>query len=277
MNATSPVSVIIPIRNPHPDHFLQTLRSLTVQTHGEFEVVIVETPGRHAAAPFLDAIQDRRFRLIRWDGPPSIAAARRCGLAASAHPLVALLDGDDIAHPERLAKQVDHFAEKPELSVLGSAIEFIDEHGRVLGWRPFPLSHNDIRATLPLYNCIAQPSVMFRKQHVLEAGNYGDSICEDYELWSRMVRSGFHFANLPDRLVQYRLHSGSTKTNKMRSSLRDTIRIKRLHWGGELDFTARKRILLERMLLLLPAPLVMKLFRHWVIRAIPPEGTRCGS
>lgn len=277
MSALPPVSVVVPIRDPHPEHFAQALQSLQEQTHPDFEVVVVETPGGREAAPFVEALDDARFCLVRRDGAPSIAAARNQGIAAAQHALVAMLDGDDVAMPERLERQAARFAAAPGLSVLGAAIELIDAEGDILGWRPYPCTHAEIYAAFRNYNAIAQPAVMFRKEAVTKAGAYRESTCEDYELWSRMARAGHAFENLPDRLVRYRLHTGTMKQRQLRASLRDTLRIKQIYWRDTLDGSARRRMWLERLLLLLPAPLVLALFRRHTIRPLPKEETPCAS
>ena len=49
------------------------------------------------------------------------------------------------------------------------------------------------------------PTVMFKKESVLKAGNYKDWFWnEDYYMWIRMMEQGCVFANLPDVLVNMR-------------------------------------------------------------------------
>ena len=77
-----------------------------------------------------------------------------------------------------------------------------------------------------------------------------------------MARQGVRFANLPDALLRYRLHSAAIKSRHVRASLRDTIRIKERYWRDRMGLRARLRLLGERCLLLLPQALVLLLFRR---------------
>jgi hypothetical protein len=75
-----------------------------------------------------------------------------------------------------------------------------------------------------------------------------------------MAKSGIKFANLPEPLVRYRIHKGSVKSVKLRDTLRGTIEIKQLHFGADMNFRARLRLVGERLLLLLPPKFVLWLF-----------------
>lgn len=265
-----PISVILPVHEPDPGYLRETLKSLLAQTHEEFEVLIIEARGERSAAPLLEELSDPRIRLIFEEGPGSMAAARMQGIAEAQHELIAMIDGDDCAMPERLALQVARFVAEPELSVLGTALEIIDEKGRPYAARQYPETDKEIRRAFRRFNAIAHPSVMLRKAAVLAAGGYRHSTCEDYELWCRMARAGHRFANLPERLLRYRIHHAATKSRRLRASLRDTLRIKQEHWSNELSLGDRVRMLQERALLLLPPRLVLRLFEQ---RALQPLGT----
>jgi hypothetical protein len=83
---------------------------------------------------------------------------------------------------------------------------------------------------------------------------------EDYELWSRLERRGVRFANHPDRLVQYRVHSHGTKAAMLHRMLRATIDVKQRWWLDRMDARARLRFLGEHVLLGLPESWVLRLF-----------------
>jgi GT2 family glycosyltransferase len=178
-------------------------------------------------------------------------------------PLVAWLDADDVALPGRLAKQAAFLDAHPDVAVAGSWLELIDEKGRTLGYRCYPTNDAAIRAALPRFNPIPQPGVMARREALLAAGGYverPDGVCEDYDLWCRLARTGARFANLPEPLTRYRIHLGAMKARKLRGTLRDSIRIKRRYYGGALGARGRLRLFGERALCLLPPRLVLRLF-----------------
>ncbi|PIE23857.1 MAG: hypothetical protein CSA62_05525 [Planctomycetota bacterium] len=275
MSGLAAISVILPVMDPEPGYLRETLASLLGQTHQDFEVLIVEAPGKRSAAPLLEELGDPRLRLLHEQGPGSMAKARMQGIAEARHELVAMIDGDDVAEAGRFAKQAQRFAEEPGLDVLGTALTIIDENSRPYAWRPYPLEHQAILRAFRRYNAIAHPSVMLRKAAVLELGGYRHSTCEDYELWCRMARAGRRFANLREPLLRYRIHHGATKSRRLRASILDTLRIKREHWGADLGLGDRFRMLQERALLLLPPRLVLRLFEQRTLQPLP-EGA-CAS
>lgn len=186
--------------------------------------------------------------------------------------LVARQDADDISEPDRLEKQVAFMTAHPEVTVLGTQLAVIDEKGHLLGYRRYPCDHDSIVAAMRMWNPIANPSVMFRRQAVLEVGGYHHAYppCEDYELWCRLAKQGTRFANLSEALVCYRVHPESaTKGYKVRVALLYTMKIKRIYWHNEMDFKARMRLLAERLLLLLPPRFVLWLFLKTQI--VPPN------
>jgi hypothetical protein len=173
------------------------------------------------------------------------------------------MDADDIAEPQRLELQYCAFEAQPALGVAGGQIRLVDTRGAPLGDRHYPTEHEQIVRALRRHNPLAHPSVMFRRSLVQGVGGYRTSDLypvEDYELWCRLARSGARFLNLPEILLRYRIHAHSSKSQATKRTLRKSLLVKRMHWRGRLDCGDRLRIALERLLLLLPAPLIHRLF-----------------
>ncbi len=123
-------------------------------------------------------------------------------------PIVARMDGDDIAHPDRLAKQIALLKAHPNIVALGTQISRIDAQGRLLSNQAVcPLSHADIMARVSTGLAIAHSSSMFRAEAARRLGGYRQAFkhCEDLDLWLRLSRVG-QLANLPDQLMLYRVH-----------------------------------------------------------------------
>jgi glycosyltransferase involved in cell wall biosynthesis len=249
--------------NPHPVYFREAVASVLGQTIAELELVIVEDPSSSSARKLLADITDPRLRLLSNPTRTSLVDQRNRAFAEARGELVAMLDADDIALPDRLEKQLAYLREHPEVAVLGTNLIVIDEHGRDIGVREYPGDHAAIVAAMARYNAIAQPSVMCRRDVVIDAGGYqyrDFPVNEDYELWSRLIARGVRFANHSESLVRYRLHAGGTKALMLRRMLRATLDIKRRFWREHMDSRARLRFYGEQMLLGLPASWVLKLF-----------------
>jgi glycosyltransferase involved in cell wall biosynthesis len=280
MTGSPLVSIVMPVRDPDPRHFPAAIESLLAQTLQAFELIVVEDAGeRDTGQPVrsvtecLARFDDDRIRHVE-NREPGIASARNRGIAEARAELVAMLDADDKCAPERLTAQSERMNAEPELTLLGTQLRVIDEHDVETGGRRYPTLHEEILRVMPIYNPIAQPSIMMRKAAVDAVGGYRDRTCEDYDLWSRLALDGARFANLEEALVLYRLHTGAMKSRKLRASLRDTIDIKREHWGGRQSWRGRLRLLGEHGLLLLPPRLVMAIFQRLCMKHDMKHGAK---
>lgn len=276
MNVPNPrVSILVASWRAEPAQLAAMLRSACAQTFADFELLLLEDPPHGVARDAVAAIGDPRLHYHANPHNVDMATARNQLLQRARGELVAILDVDDLARPDRLQRQVQFFAQRPDVAVLGSAIELIDDAGHSLGFRAHVQDHDQIVRALRRHNPLAHPSVMFRRAAVLAVGGYRTPThrtCDDYDLWSRLAFAGHRFANLPQPLLRYRVHPGATKARQLRATLRDTLAIKRQYWGEQLDGGDRLRMLAERCLLLLPPRLVMALFlRLHCSRTLPVE------
>jgi glycosyltransferase involved in cell wall biosynthesis len=257
------VSVAMTVLNPHPEYFPAAVASVLGQTYKNLELIIVEDPSPQSAADLLHPFSDPRIILHRNRERTSHSQQRNLSLELARADLVAIMDADDVCLPNRIAKQVEYLHEHREIDVLGSQLTAIDASGRPLGTRRYPTSPAEIHGAFPLYNPIAQPSVMFRKTAVMAAGGYQYDrfpAVEDYELWSRLASRGVKFANHSEALLQYRLHPGGMKATRLKGILRGTIDVKLRHWRAALGWRGNLRLQLERALLLIPPTITYRLF-----------------
>ena len=273
MNPT--VSVLMPVWRPQPEFFRQAVESLLAQTLEDWELVIVEDPSDQSAAQLLKTLADARIQHHVNARRTSIVDQLNAGLAHCRADLVARFDADDICHRHRLERQVEFLRSHRGVSVLGTQLTVIDDSGNEIGQRGYPRKHDDIMRLISRCNPLAHPSVMFRRQVILDAGSYrGVQLatgmvpwCQDYELWSRLAAGGTRFANHADALVAYRLHAGQVKTANLRDVIRAQLQIKTQYWRSTMDWRARCRMLAERCLLCLPPRVVVALFQRLEIRA----------
>jgi cellulose synthase/poly-beta-1,6-N-acetylglucosamine synthase-like glycosyltransferase len=128
------------------------------------------------------------------------------GLHVARAGLIARMDTDDIAQPDRLEKQVDFMLNNPSVAVLGTQYQVIDDNDQVVSEQRLPTDNRAIRDSMFWGNPLCHPSVMFRRDVVLEAGAYiGGLYAEDYDLWARLSQNkGLEFANLPGAYLKYR-------------------------------------------------------------------------
>lgn len=193
----------------HPAWFREAVDSLLAQTAIPSEIVLVvdgEVP------PSLEneivwCEQNPIFHVVRLPKNVGHGNARRIGLETCQYELVALMDADDIALPDRFEKQLKVFAQYPHLSIVGGNIdEFIKSPQMCVGRRIVPEQHEEIVRYMKKRCPFNQMTVMFRRSHVQQAGGYLDWYNnEDYYLWIRMYLNDMRFANISDTLVYARV------------------------------------------------------------------------
>lgn len=256
------VSVVMAVYQPHPAYFREAVRSVLEQTYDDIELIVVEDPSSTPAADVLRQFPDSRIRHVVNPVRTSLVPSRNQALGLARGQFVAMLDADDVCRPDRIQKQVAYFEAHEEACVVGTQLELIDSSGRCRGWRRYPLDHRSIVRAMARFNSIAQPSAMLRRRTAVALGEcfYADCETEDYDLWCRLARKGARFANLPEALVQYRIHPDARKAQTLRQTLRGTIDVKRKYWNSDMGPADRLRMYAEYLMLMLPPSFVYRLF-----------------
>lgn len=203
-------SVLLSVyRKEQPAYLLQCLTSIFNQTLLPDEVVLVKD------GPLTDALDEvieifcRKYpalKVIPLTENQGLGKALNEGLKHCSYDLIARMDTDDIAKPERFAKQVAVFQSYPEFDVVGAWIdEFEGIPKNVISVRQLPEMHEEIVRFAQKRNPINHPVVMFRKSAVEKAGSYQHfPLFEDYYLWVRMLLNDARFYNLPESLLYFR-------------------------------------------------------------------------
>jgi glycosyltransferase involved in cell wall biosynthesis len=205
------ISVLMPIYNR--EVFLQeAIESILRQTFDDFEFLLLDdgSTDRTAEIAMQAAAQDARIRYQRWDQNRGIAAVMSEGITLARGEYVAQMDSDDISLPDRFARQVAFLDAHPEVGVCGAWICSFRESGRENISKP-PLDHESIHARMIFSNPIKNPAVMVRGSFLRSTGLTFDPAFvtfSDYDFWSRAVVLT-KFANLPEVLLRYRIHSAT--------------------------------------------------------------------
>lgn len=210
-NALMPaVSVLMSVFNGAP--FLrEAVESILCQTFGDFEFIIINDGSSDGSAEILHryAGEDSRIVLIERENKGLIASLNE-GLSCARAPLIARMDADDIALPERLALQKAYMDDHADVSALGGALVLIDEKGRAFGKHAYPRRGATLdRHLYERGSPVAHPAVMMRRDAVLKLGGYRPAYkhAEDYDLWLRLRKTGA-IDNLPATILKYRQHPG---------------------------------------------------------------------
>jgi cellulose synthase/poly-beta-1,6-N-acetylglucosamine synthase-like glycosyltransferase len=261
-----PLTVFTPFYKANDHYFDETIISVLSQSFGDFEYLMINDGPIEDARRIEKKFRDPRIRIITTSSPLGLSGSRNAGLHEARGDLMALIDSDDFCEPDRLQKQIDFMRTHPDHIVVGTALRYIDEKSQTIGERYYPETDEEIKKRIVAINCVAQSSVMVRRQALIDAGGYiKDFPCaEDYALWLRAARFG-KFHNLQEPLVAYRIHLESGKHRLLRPALRDSTLLKIhaiRHYGFRPTPRSLVSIAVHIALLALPARLVYWLFKR---------------
>jgi glycosyltransferase involved in cell wall biosynthesis len=199
------------IYNPG-EHLRPALNSLFDQSMQDFELVVVENGSRDGAKSIIrEYAHDPRVRLI--DLPQNIGRvpALNQALEHARAPYVAILDADDIAYPARLATQVELLDRHPDVVLVASHVDYIDETGKVIGKFTAPNDPRLLHERLSYANPFNHSACTFRRDAALALGGYNSRypIGNDFDLWLRLAEKG-SLAIVEAPLAAIRYHSAQT-------------------------------------------------------------------
>ena len=239
--------------------FCKSLDSIFTQTTCPDEVILVEDGPLGSDLNDIISEYSAKYPTLKIIPLPTnqgLGKALNEGLKHCSYDIVARMDTDDIAKPDRFEKQLAVLEKYSDIDEVGAWIEeFEDDISDVKSVRKLPELPDDIRQFAKRRNPINHPVVMFRKSAVLAAGGYQHfPLFEDYYLWIRMLMNGAKFYNIQESLLYFRF---SPEMFKRRGGWRYVI--------SELHFLQKMR----QMHFISFSEFMQNLFVRFSIRLIP--------
>lgn len=224
------ISVVLPVYNGAA--FLeQAVESILSQTYSDFELLALDDGSTDQSRAILErfAAADSRVQVISRPNR-GLTATLNEGIELARGIYIARMDADDLALPERFAKQVAYLDAHTETVAVGGQIVLIDNQGRELNSMALPCRHEDIdqRHMNGLSSVLCHPTVMMRTEAVRQVGGYDDrrEAAEDFDLWLQLAEIG-RLANLDCPVLLYRQHLNSvgySKRQRQRLSAWEAVR-----------------------------------------------------
>lgn len=235
----SSITILLPVFNASRT-LQKAISSIVNQSFRNWELLVLDDASTDESLRIASSIGDQRIRVVAQGQIPGLAARLNQGIDLARGKYIARMDADDIAFPERLARQVEFLESHPEIDLLGTRALVFRDDGSVVGLLPFAQSHDEI-CTRPWNNIpLAHPTWMGRaewfQRHRYAMPEYRRA--EDQELLLRAFRTST-FACLPDVLLAYRQGPFSARrtlagrTSLLRAQIRHFLR------RGEIGFLCR--------------------------------------
>lgn len=203
-----------------PEYLDLAIQSMVNQTLKPDEIVIVKdgqiTPELQKVLDKYDKEYPELFNIVGYEKNRGLGLALNYGLEHCRNELVARMDTDDIAKPERCMKQVKAFEKHPNYAIIGSAVdEFYGTPDNITGRRVVPSQPKEIYEFAKRRSAFNHPSVMYRKSKVLEFHGYSDlRRNQDVDLFGRMLFGGCKAANFKESLLWFRSDENLAKRRK---------------------------------------------------------------
>lgn len=121
MASNPKVTVMIPVYNGMPLIKLST-GSLMRQSYQNWECIIVDDGSKDGTSEYIDSLDDPRFIIHHFKENKGRPYARQKALEMASGKYLAMLDDDDLYHPEKLALQVRFLEEHPEVALVSTAM-----------------------------------------------------------------------------------------------------------------------------------------------------------
>lgn len=174
------------------------------------QIVLVEdgllTPELDETVAKWQNIIGEKFTLIKNTQNRGLALALNDGIESCKGDLIARMDSDDIAMPNRLKVQEDYMQKHPDVEILGGSLLEFNDQGTLHKVRTYPQAMTDIRNSIHKASPLGHPTVMFRRSFFDKGYRYSNKyfICEDVLLWFEALAGNIQINNIPDIVLKFR-------------------------------------------------------------------------
>lgn len=226
------VSVLTPAYNAE-SFFKETVDAVLIQTYANLEYIIVEDRSTDRTWDLVQEVAriDSRIRIDRNERNLGIAGTRNRCVSEARGKYVVWQDADDISLPQRVERLVGFMEKHPDVGICGSYLQIFSVRGD-LEVRRYPVADAEIRKCIFRFSPISQPTAIIRRSCYAGVGAYDSRYVntEDLDMTFRLGMQ-HRLANVPEVLLRYREHGGSTTATAMRAMLKDTLQIRRKYNG----------------------------------------------
>lgn len=221
------VSVIMGIYNCS-DTLEEAVQCIIDQTYTNWELIMCDDCSKDNTYDIALKLAEKDNRIIVLRNEKNLTLAptlNKCAREAKGKYL-ARMDGDDICELDRFQKEIDILDNHSEYAVVSCQMNLFDSEGvyRVISHPDVPTAYDLIKRSQ-----FCHAGCMMRKDVFDTVGGYSESMeykrVEDYDLWTRMYKTGYVGFNIQEPLYSMRddRNAASRRTFENR---RNEIRVK---------------------------------------------------
>jgi len=144
---------------------------------------------------------------------------------------IARLDCGDKCKQNRFKKQLNHLESNPEIKLLGTWANVVDENGKHIHYIKHPTKYTDIKRKMYVNSMFVHPTVMFSIDVLDKVGYYPTNVkaAEDYAFFFKIIKH-FKAENLPEVLLDYEYNENSISTSKRKLQVKNRLKIITKHF-----------------------------------------------
>lgn len=217
----------------------EAIGSVLRQTYHDFELLVIDDCSTDDTVSVVRSIDDPRIHIVQNEKNVGLAKNLNRGLSHITTEYVARMDGDDIAEPFWLEREVTILDSHPEIGICSGGFE---RFGTVKSLVRFPERHEDSMANM-LFECsVIVPT--FRMSLYRDHGlRYSTDAfpAEDYRFWAECLRLTKMY-NIQETLFHYRMHPTQICTARREEQQKKVAEVRRymLEWLSP-DFSEEEK------------------------------------
>jgi len=227
----------------------EAIESILAQTYSNFEFIIVNDGSTDKTREIIEGFKDNRIKLFNLETNRGVGRALSFGLSKVQGKYMVKVDADDISLPTRFEEQKEYLDTHPDISVVGSFVDFFPHNERVKNsarYKTFKtVIHKElnslvdwkaIKERMYWYCAITHPTIMGKTDVIKKVGYEDYPMGTDYNLFYKLNKLGYKMANIPKVLVKMRVSDFSITAIKNEIFFRESVfKIKKEEIAGLLD------------------------------------------
>ncbi len=246
----------------------EAVGSVLASTFKDFELLIVNDASTDDSPERISRFRDPRIRLVHNPHNLGRAGAAERGMQEALGTYVAVLDADDLMHPERIAKQVAFMDAHPDVGICGTYARTAGDRTHVASW---PVTDEEARGVMLFQDPLLYGTAMVRRSVVLAAGIHYPVHWNEPgmdPLFLHRMAQHTRMATLPEALTTYRLGVQNFRAGRDPITVRKNIHreVFRLYGLDASEEELELHVLLEQHYRKLPNSATVRALHAWVQR-----------
>jgi len=214
----------------------EAIQSIIDQTFTDYTLLLINDGSTDESEAVIKSFSDERIWYRKHETNKGLINTLNEGLELAQSEYIIRMDADDISHPDRFEKQIAFMDANPAIDVSGTWFSILNSNDVVTR----PVTNDECKVKLLKNTVLGHPTAIFRAASILNANlKYNESFIyiEDYKLWADASIRGLKLANIPELLLQYRVHGQQVSTVKAAQQSEMVKQINgwyALHYFGDL-------------------------------------------